>query len=107
MHRLRAERLKQMLALDEGVTEKARDVYKFEYVQQWVFRPTGSVRNRLFFIWIDEDRSIQGTRCRDDPGDPVEPWRWHARLPEKFLRAMLDMCPPEEVAAAIAKTIIK
>ncbi len=107
MHRLREERLKQLLVLDEELTDTARAVYCREHLEQWVFRPAGSVRHRMFFLWVNDDRSMNGTRCRDDPNDPVEPWQWHARLPEKFLRAMLDMCPPEEVASAIAKSLTK
>lgn len=102
-----ASRLKQLLVLDEYLTEKARQVGYNSLIKQWVFRPAGAHRDRIFFVWIDEDREIGGTRCRDDPEDPVEPWRWHVYLPKLFLRTMLDMVPEEEVAAAIAKCITR
>lgn len=102
-----AGRLKHLLVLDDELTKKARLVDYSSLQEQWCFRPAAPHRDRIFFVWIDADRAIGGTRCRDDPEDPVEPWRWHVHLPKKFLRTMLDMCPPEEVAAAIAKCLTR
>lgn len=65
---------------------------------QWIFRPVGPHRRRLFFLWVDEEGELGGTRCRDDHRDPAEPWQYHAYLPREFLRVMASMLPPEEVA---------
>lgn len=102
-----AGRLKGLLVLDDERTDIARALENYEDIDQWCFVPTGDFRDRIFFIWITKDRTICGTRCRPDYSDPIEPWEWHAVLPEKFLRAMLDLCPPEEVAAALARHITK
>ncbi|MGE1157101.1 hypothetical protein, partial [Pseudomonas kitaguniensis] len=53
-----------------------------------------------FFLWLDENGGINGTRCRDDFTDRDEPWQWHAYLPQRFLRVMLTLLPPDELARA-------
>ncbi|MDQ0422318.1 hypothetical protein J2045_003366 [Peteryoungia aggregata LMG 23059] len=103
---MRDERLKQLLVYNKELSTRARLVPGADDMQQWVFRPAGRYRNRLFFVWISDTREVGGTRCRDDHTDPTEPWKWHAYLPKKFLRVMLDLAPQEEVAEAIAKTLI-
>lgn len=102
-----ASRLKHLLVLDEGLTDTARALENYEDIDQWCFTPNGEFRGRIFFVWITKDREIGGTRCRPDYQDHREPWQWHATLPQKFLRTMLDMCPQEEVAAAIARHLTK
>lgn len=104
---MEANKLKGLLVLDEDRTALARSHRQFDDFWQWCFIPTGEFRGRIFFVWITKDREIGGTRCRPDYKDRAEPWQWHAFLPQKFLRALLDMCPPEEVAAAIAKSLAK
>jgi hypothetical protein len=103
---LRGERLKELLVFDEPSSILSRSADD-RMVGEWAFRPVGQRRERIYFLWIKQDRKIGGSRCVDHPSDKAEPWRYRVRLPKKFLRAMLDIAPQDEVAAAIAKTIIK
>ena len=98
---MKHQRLMPLLAFSHRHEQPAIGAPK----HQWIFRPSGPWRTRLFFLWIDEHGHLRGTRCRDEPSDPLEPWQWHAYLPQLFLRTMLSMLPPEEIAAATAARV--
>lgn len=100
-------RLSRLLAFseDEVPSKICETDYREEYVNTWIFRPTGEVRGRIFFLWINDDRSIGGSRCTDTAG--VEPWRFVAHLPQRMVRHMLACLPPEEIAQATASFLTK
>lgn len=102
-------RLSRLLALSEAenpVWETMPESrIRVEYRNNWIFRPTGPYRGRLFFLWVNDDRSLGGSRCRSDHGDRKEPWRLVAYLPQKMVKHMFASLPPEEIARVTAEFI--
>jgi hypothetical protein len=99
-----ASRLKRLLEFNEEYTDLANEENPDGI--QFVFTPTFQRKYRIYFLWIDEDRTLGGSFCQDGLVKS-QPWSFVRYLTPNFLSALFELLTPEQVAEVTAALLRK